>query len=576
MLLKILGGEIMLKFFKKARISTMVILIAFLSIVFTVTIGGLAIRNMDKLNDNLGKMYKGDLQTTYYVSQIRANFLNVRLTATSVSSKFNEQDNSAIKTYDKIVQDNLALYEKNSTNSEEIANVASFKKDYAEYISLWNKNEDNLRAGGKLPSSDASRFGQLGDEIASILENTMELHQKVASNVYNQSNLLYSSSYATFCIILIVIFIILSSISFLIIHNIRTASKDMIEKIGKVALGDFTVDITYDGDNEFDIIKRSLNKMLTDISETLKGFVDHSKTINVQTESLSAVAEEMSATTSDITTSITEIASSTNDQASGLSDIDKSINKFNEDLNSILASIGEVDNNSREVVVLANESNDSMNGMVSSINKVSTSLANFISKLSSLGDNIEHINEITGLINAIADQTNLLALNAAIEAARAGEAGKGFAVVAEEIRKLAEQSKKSSGEINLIVNSVSSDTKNLISSSDVMSSELSNQLTGINTSAGSFKKILEEINNVIPQIESIAKSAENVKSEKNAIVRRIGESTSAAEEIASSSEVIAASSEEINASSEEIAAAAQTLSSMTKGMVDAVNKFRLK
>jgi methyl-accepting chemotaxis protein len=235
-----------------------------------------------------------------------------------------------------------------------------------------------------------------------------------------------------------------------------------------------------------------------------------------------------------------------------------------------------VDNNSREVVVLANESNDSMNGMVSSINKVSISLANFISKLSSLGDNIEHINEITGLINAIADQTNLLALNAAIEAARAGEAGKGFAVVAEEIRKLAEQSKKSSGEINLIVNSVSSDTKNLISSSDVMSSELSNQLTGINASADSFKKILEEINNVIPQIESIAKSAENVKTEKNAIVSSIGESTSAAEEIASSSEVIAASSEEINASSEEIAAAAQTLSAMTKGMVEAVNKFRLK
>ncbi|QAA35146.1 methyl-accepting chemotaxis protein [Clostridium manihotivorum] len=566
----------MFKFFKKARISTMVVLIAFLSIIFTVTIGGLAIRNMDKLNDNLGNMYKGDLQTTYYVSQIRANFLNVRLTATSVSSKFNEQDNSAIKTYDKIVQDNLALYEKNATNGQEVNNAAAFKKDYTEYISLWNKNEDNLRAGGKLSSSDASRFGQLGDEIASILENTMELHQKVASNVYDQSNLLYSGSYTTFCIILIIIFIILSSISLLIIHNIRTASKDMIEKIEKVALGDFTVDITYDGDNEFDIIKRSLNKMLTDISETLKGFVDHSKTINVQTESLSAVAEEMSATTSDITTSITEIASSTNDQASGLSDIDRSINKFNEDLNSILASIGEVDNNSREVVVLANESNDSMNGMVSSINKVSTSLANFISKLSSLGDNIEHINEITGLINAIADQTNLLALNAAIEAARAGEAGKGFAVVAEEIRKLAEQSKKSSGEINLIVNSVSSDTKNLISSSDVMSSELSNQLTGINASADSFKKILEEINNVIPQIESIAKSAENVKAEKNAIVSSIGESTSAAEEIASSSEVIAASSEEINASSEEIAAAAQTLSSMTKGMVEAVNKFRLK
>ncbi len=60
---------------------------------------------------------------------------------------------------------------------------------------------------------------------------------------------------------------------------------------------------------------------------------------------------------------------------------------------------------------------------------------------------MKEISSKVAIIEEIARQTNLLALNAAIEAARAGEAGKGFAVVASEVRKLAERSQRSAGEI---------------------------------------------------------------------------------------------------------------------------------
>ncbi|MEE1132395.1 MAG: methyl-accepting chemotaxis protein [Caryophanon sp.] len=111
---------------------------------------------------------------------------------------------------------------------------------------------------------------------------------------------------------------------------------------------------------------------------------------------------------------------------------------------------------------------EELNSDIESLNHVSEMLQRtdegqhvMIEDVARLVERVNSVAKLIELITGIADQTNLLALNASIEAARAGDAGKGFAVVAEEVRKLADDTKRSVTSINSDIQELLHITQNI-------------------------------------------------------------------------------------------------------------------
>ena len=98
------------------------------------------------------------------------------------------------------------------------------------------------------------------------------------------------------------------------------------------------------------------------------------------------------------------------------------------------------------------------------------------------------IGNVVNLINAIAEQTNLLALNATIEAARAGEYGKGFAVVAAEVKDLAQETGRATGDITTRMEAIQTDLAAVVSSIDQIGAIISQIHDAQNTIASAVEE----------------------------------------------------------------------------------------
>jgi methyl-accepting chemotaxis protein len=206
-----------------------------------------------------------------------------------------------------------------------------------------------------------------------------------------------------------------------------------------------------DGDLTATVEARSgdeIGEMACALGETVEGLRQSIGLIATTGEELQHASDELSGISNRIGVSAgnaTQRAGEVSTAAAGVSD---NIGTVAAGAEQMSASIHEIAANASRAQEVADEAVQAAAATSASVNR--------------LGESSSQIGDVVKAITAIAEQTNLLALNATIEAARAGESGKGFAVVATEVKELAQETARATGDISARVDAIQADTTGAI------------------------------------------------------------------------------------------------------------------
>ncbi|THE12329.1 HAMP domain-containing protein [Bacillus timonensis] len=374
----------------------------------------------------------------------------------------------------------------------------------------------------------------------------------------------------------VAIFIVIGMvIAILIVRSITKPLNTLVQVTDKVSNGDLTQSIKVKNNDEVGQLGNSFNKMLESLRQLLTHVEDKSQTLAASSEQLTASSEQNTKATEQVANAIQEVAVGTEQQTDMVRKATEVVTEMNIGIQQIEVNAQTVSRTSVEAMGIVENGEQAIKESIQQMQNINTSVSDLGKIIYSLGERSEEINQIVNVISDIASQTNLLALNAAIEAARAGEHGKGFAVVADEVRKLAEQSAKSTESIRHLIGTIQEDTKQAVESMNHGTEESAKGINVVNNAGSSFKQIQKFVDDVSSQIQEVSASIAQMTQGAQQVVEAVSEIDEIARKTTGQGQEVSAATEEQLASMEEIASSAASLSFMAEELQDAVRKFRL-
>lgn len=568
-----------MKWIKNLKIVQKMLLLSAITLVSLLIVGISGLTQQTMTGNKLTGMYKDNLEPIQAASLLKSNAQYVQTALVELMvNRDTTRNKELLEELEARLEMNQEIREAYKSSGQEEQEVFDSIKEVVERFQV--SKEKTLELALKNQNSEAyevyvQETDPLLNELDQLYTKLIEINGKYAKEANDENQINNRNSSIVMISIIVLSIILFVATSWIISRSIYGPLKQTEYLMQKAKNGDLTVYSDYESKDEIGSLSKSFNEMITQIKSLIMMVRESSDQVAASSEQLMASAEETNKAAEQIAEASSIMAANGEASVKGTEVVSISTQQMAIGITNIADSITQVSNHSNITTEESEKGNIALKKTIDQMGSINETVQTSSSIIKDLGDRSSEIEKILAVISGISEQTNLLALNAAIEAARAGEHGKGFAVVADEVRKLAEESRRSAEQITHLIHDIQSSTANAVVSMDKCTTEVQTGLVLINDTGKSFEKILHSASDVSRQSVEVSAAVKQLSSSVEQVAMGIFDISMKTEESSSGSQTVAAGAEEQLASMEEITASAHSLAKMAEDLQAMVNTFKV-